>query len=63
MAAHESAVTPIFHMPAFHGETSDDSDQVMAEFMLTGIFKGDAYSVGVGGDREALSSIRTRTIV
>jgi hypothetical protein len=51
MATHESAAITMFHMPASHEETSD---QVMAGFMLAGIFKGDAYSGGVTGDREHL---------
>jgi hypothetical protein len=43
MATHESVNLPPFLMPS----TSDeDSELRMADFMLTGIFKGDAYSGG-----------------
>lgn len=43
MATHESINLPLFLMPS----TSDEESELrMADFMLTGIFKGDAYSGG-----------------
>ncbi|KAF2679910.1 HET-domain-containing protein [Lentithecium fluviatile CBS 122367] len=51
MAIHESTVMPIVHMPQTDEE---NSDWVMADFMLTGIFKSDAYSGGSSHDQDDL---------
>lgn len=55
MATHESANMPLFVKPT----TSDeDSELRMADFMLTGIFKGDAYSGGSLSDQDDLVIIK-----
>jgi hypothetical protein len=51
MATHESIDVPLFHMPA---SDEENSHHVMADFMLTGIFKGVTYSGGSKGDRDDL---------
>lgn len=51
MAIHESAAMALFHMPA---SDEENSHGIMTEFMLTGIFKGDAHSGGTGSDQEDL---------
>jgi Heterokaryon incompatibility protein (HET) len=43
MATHESVNLPLFLMPS---ASDEDTELRMADFMLTGIFKGDAYSGG-----------------
>jgi hypothetical protein len=43
MATHESINMPLFLMPS---ASDEDSELRMADFMLTGIFKGDSYSGG-----------------
>ncbi|KAF8847310.1 HET-domain-containing protein [Acephala macrosclerotiorum] len=43
MATHESINLPLFLMPS---TVDEDSELRMADFMLTGIFKGDSYSGG-----------------
>ncbi|KAK4103153.1 HET-domain-containing protein [Parathielavia hyrcaniae] len=48
MAAQESMAIPLLHQPS-DGEDSDEA--VMADFMITGVFKGDAYSGGFMSDR------------
>lgn len=51
MAAQESADMTLFHMPETH---KAESNFVMADFMLTGIFKGGAYSGGSIAHRDDL---------
>jgi hypothetical protein len=43
MASHESADVTLFHTTASH---KDDPNYLLADFMLTGIFKGGAFSGG-----------------
>jgi hypothetical protein len=43
MASHESADMTLFHEPASH---DNDPNSVLVDFMLTGIFKGGAFSGG-----------------
>jgi hypothetical protein len=43
MASHESADVTLFHTPATH---KDDPSYLLVDFMLTGIFKGGAFSGG-----------------
>jgi hypothetical protein len=51
MATHESINLPLFLIPS----TSDeDSELRMADFMLTGIFKGDSYSGGSQSNHDNL---------
>lgn len=57
MAVHESLDVTLFHMPA-NEEEEENSDSVMADFMLTGIFKGDAYSGGYNSDHDNLVIVR-----
>ena len=57
MAAHESVDVTLFHMSA-NEEDEENTDSVMADFMLTGIFKGDAYSGGCNSDQDDLVIIR-----
>jgi hypothetical protein len=47
MVAHESVDIRLFHVPVTEAE--DNSDFIMADFMLSGIFKGGAYSGSRGG--------------
>lgn len=49
---HESLDISIFHMLA--SEDKDEKNSVMADFMLTGIFKGGAYSGGSSADQDGL---------
>ncbi len=61
MAAQESKAVPVFHQPyeeeehnaqvGIHEEDGTDEEAVMADFMITGIFKGDAYGGGFLGNR------------
>ncbi|KAL2139402.1 hypothetical protein VTI28DRAFT_5251 [Corynascus sepedonium] len=49
MAAQESMAIPLFHQPLTEEEEENDDEEgeaVMANFMITGIFKSDAYSGG-----------------
>lgn len=58
MAAQESMAIPLFHQSATEEENTaesnnegeHDQEAVMADFMITGIFKGDAYSGGFLSD-------------
>lgn len=43
MASHESADITLFHTPA---SLKDDSNYLLVDFLLTGIFKGGAFSGG-----------------
>ncbi|KAG9190958.1 hypothetical protein G6011_09046 [Alternaria panax] len=43
MASHESADMTLFHTPASH---KDDPESLLVDFLLTGIFKGGAFSGG-----------------
>ncbi|OCT54140.1 hypothetical protein CLCR_00161 [Cladophialophora carrionii] len=52
MAAQESIDVVVFHVPVTKAE--DDSEFVMADFMLSGIFKGDAYSGSRGDAQDSL---------
>ena len=52
MAIHESADLPLFHTPAT--QEGNDENLVMADFMLTGIFKGSAFSRGSNADQDDL---------
>ncbi|KAF1851243.1 HET-domain-containing protein [Cucurbitaria berberidis CBS 394.84] len=51
MATHETADMTLFHMFA---STEENSDSVMADFMLSGIFKGATYSGGSNGNQDDL---------
>jgi hypothetical protein len=51
MATHESVNLPLFLMPS---GSDEDSERRMADFMLTGIFKGDAYSGGSLSNQDKL---------
>jgi hypothetical protein len=51
MASHESINMPLFHMPS---SDEANSESRMADFVLTGIFKGDAYSGGSLSDHDDL---------
>jgi hypothetical protein len=51
MATHESVNLPLFLMPS---ASDEDSELRMADFMLTGIFKGDAYSGGSLSNQDKL---------
>ena len=53
MATHESVDMTLFHMPA-HEEDKENTHTVMADFMLTGIFKGAAYSGGCNSNQDDL---------
>ncbi|KAH7306070.1 heterokaryon incompatibility protein-domain-containing protein [Rhexocercosporidium sp. MPI-PUGE-AT-0058] len=50
MATQESLNMPLFLTPAFEDRV-DDSELRMADFMLTGIFKTDAYSGGISSNQ------------
>lgn len=68
MAAQESIATAFFHRPSRIDPDTDDSsgpaeegsaeregrERVMADFMLTGVFKSDAYSGGSGSNQQGL---------
>ncbi|KAK3898421.1 heterokaryon incompatibility protein [Staphylotrichum tortipilum] len=49
MAAQESLAIPLFHQPV-PDAPPDSDDLVMADFMITGLFKSDAYSGGFLAD-------------
>lgn len=51
MATHESVEMTLFHMTS---PDDEDSNTRMADFMLTGIFKGDAFSGGSLSDHDDL---------
>ncbi|KAF1828191.1 HET-domain-containing protein [Decorospora gaudefroyi] len=51
MASHESVDMPLFHTPATR---EDDPNSVLIHFMLTGIFKGGAYSGGSSAHQDNL---------
>lgn len=57
MATHESVDMTLFHISANEGDEGN-MDSVMADFMLTGIFKGDAYSGGSNSDQDDLVIVR-----
>jgi hypothetical protein len=55
MVAYESVDITLFHVPATDAE--DNSDFIMADFMLSGIFKGDAYSGSRGDADDSLVNV------
>ncbi|KAH9209012.1 heterokaryon incompatibility protein-domain-containing protein [Leptodontidium sp. 2 PMI_412] len=57
MTAHESVDVTLFHTYA-NKEDEENTDAVMADCMLTGIFKGDAYSGGCDSGQDDLVIIQ-----
>lgn len=51
MAAQESMAIPLLHQPSAE---EDDDESVMADYMISGIFKGDAYSGGFLSDQRGV---------
>jgi hypothetical protein len=54
MAAQESMAIPLFHQPLTDEEEPESDEGVMADFMITGVFKGDAYSGGFLSDHKGV---------
>ncbi|KAK3301875.1 heterokaryon incompatibility protein-domain-containing protein [Chaetomium strumarium] len=58
MAAQESMAIPLLHQPSSEEEEDEeeaDDNLVMADFMITGIFKGDAYTGGFLSESKGVS--------